>query len=197
MLQMDARTTESEIIARVLRGERQHFAELVKRYQNFVFTIALRYAPIREDAEEIAQDSFVKAYKALKDFRGDSKFSTWLYTIVNSTSITFLRKKRLDIQSLDNEHVFEQADRQASGMNANQVEQKSKLAMLAKAIDLLRPDDAMLITLFYKAEQSLDEIGQILNMETNTVKVKLHRARQRLKEKMEKHFTQDVKDLSY
>jgi RNA polymerase sigma factor (sigma-70 family) len=194
---MDAGTTDSEIILRVLRGEHQLFAELVKRYQNFVFTIALRYAPMREDAEEIAQDCFVKAYKALKDFRGDSKFSTWLYTIVNSTSITFLRKKRLDVQSLDNEHVFEQADSQTSGMNANLVEQKSKVAMVSKAIELLSPDDAKLITLFYKAEQSLDEIAQILDMETNTVKVKLHRARQRLKDKMEKYFTQEVRDLSY
>jgi RNA polymerase sigma factor (sigma-70 family) len=194
---MDAGTTDSEIIARVLRGEHQLFAELVKRYQNFVFTIALRYAPSREDAEEIAQDCFVKAYKGLKDFRGDSKFSTWLYTIVNSTSITFLRKKKLDVQSLDNENVFEQADSQTSGMNANQVEQKSKVAMVTKAIELLSPDDARLITLFYKAEQSLDEISQILKLETNTVKVKLHRARQRLKEQMEKHFTHDVRDLSY
>ncbi len=190
-------TTDNEIITRVLRGEGQLYAELVKRYQNFVFTIALRYTPVREDAEEIAQDVFVKAYKALGDFRGESKFSTWLYTIVNSTSITFLRKKTLDTRSLDNENVFETADSQVSGLTANQVEQKSKIAMVTKAIQLLSPDDAKLITLFYKAEQSLEEIGQILGIEPNTVKVKLHRARQRLKEKMEIYFRQDIKDLSY
>jgi RNA polymerase sigma-70 factor (ECF subfamily) len=192
---MNAGTTDSEIIARVLNGEYQLFAELVKRYQNFVFTIALKYTPVREDAEEIAQDAFVKAYKALKDFRGESKFSTWLYTIVNSTSITFLRKKKLAVHSLDNEHVFEMADSKQSSSEANVVEQKSKVAMVSKAIQLLSPDDARLITLFYKAEQSLDEIAKILSMETNTVKVKLHRARQRLREKMEKHFKQEVNDL--
>jgi len=194
---MDARTTDNEIITRVLRGEHQLYSELVTRYQNFVFTLALRYAPVREDAEEIAQDVFVKAYRALKDFRGDSKFSTWLYSIVNSTSITFLRKKKLDISSLDNENVFEQADSRDSGTSANQVEVKSKVEMVSKAIQLLSPDDAKLITLFYKAEQSLEEIAQILGIETNTVKVKLHRARTRLKEKMEKYFTQEVRDLSY
>lgn len=194
---MNAGTTDSELIARVLNGEYQLFAELVKRYQNFVFTIALKYAPGREDAEEIAQDVFVKAYKALKDFRGDSKFSTWLYSIVNSTAITFLRKKKLDTHSLDREHVFEMADNQVSNADANAVERKSKVAMVTKAIELLSPDDARLITLFYKAEQSLEEISRILNMETNTVKVKLHRARTRLKEKMEKHFMQEVKDLTY
>jgi len=194
---MDARATDNDIITRVLHGEHQLYADLVTRYQNFVFTLALRYTPVREDAEEIAQDVFVKAYKALKDFRGESKFSTWLYSIVNSTSITFLRKKKLDISSLDNEHVFEQAESKDSGMNANQVEVKSKVEMVTKAIQMLSPDDAKLITLFYKAEQSLEEIARILNMETNTVKVKLHRARTRLKEKMEKYFTQEVKDLSY
>jgi RNA polymerase sigma-70 factor (ECF subfamily) len=194
---MEARTTDNEIITRVLRGEHQLYSELVTRYQNFVFTLALRYTPVREDAEEIAQDVFVKAYKALKDFRGESKFSTWLYSIVNSTSITFLRKKKLDTYSLDQEHVFEAADNKESGTSANQVEVKSKVEMVTKAIQLLSPDDAKLITLFYKAEQSLEEISKILGIETNTVKVKLHRARTRLKEKMEKYFMQEVKDLSY
>ena len=194
---MDPRTTDSEVITRVLRGEHQLYAELVTRYQNFVFTLALRYTPVREDAEEIAQDVFVKAYKALKDFRGESKFSTWLYSIVNSTAITFLRKKKLDVKSLDNENVYEQAESRDSGTSANQVEVKSKVEMVTKAIQLLSPDDAKLITLFYKAEQSLEEIAQIMNLETNTVKVKLHRARTRLKEKMEKYFRQEVRDLSY
>ncbi len=186
---------DNEIISRVLRGDSQAYAELVKRYQNFVFTIILRYTKTREDAEEISQDVFVKAYRSLADFRGDSKFSTWLYTIVNTTSITFLRKKKLDTHSLDNEKVFEAADSQDSGFRANQVEQKSKLQMVNEAIQLLSPDDAKLITLFYKGEQSLDEIGQIMGIDPNTAKVKLHRARVRLKEKMEKHFAAEVRDI--
>lgn len=187
---------DNEIISRVLRGEQALYAELVKRYQNFVFTIALRYTPSREDAEEIAQDVFVKAYKSLSDFRGESKFSTWLYTITSTTCISFLRKKRLETNSLDDERVMEVADRLDSGMSANQVEQKSKVQMVNEAIKLLSPDDGKLITLFYKGEQSLDEIGQVLGIEPNTVKVKLHRARQRLKEKMERYFSQEVRDIS-
>jgi RNA polymerase sigma factor (sigma-70 family) len=194
---MSTGATDNEIITRVLSGEHQLYAELVKRYQNFVFTVALKYTPVREDAEEIAQDVFVKAYRALSNFRGDSKFSTWLYSIVNSTSITFLRKKKLEVHSLDNERVFEVADNLPSGPHVVAIEQKSKVEMVTKAIELLSPDDAKIITLFYKAEQSLEEIAQILDIEANTVKVKLHRARQRLKEKMEKYFMQDIKDLSY
>ncbi len=103
---MNIAQLDTEIISRVLRGEKALFAELVKKYQNFVFTIAGRYASNREDAEEIAQDVFVKAYKSLADFRGDAKFSTWLYTITSTTCISFLRKKKLAVHSLDQEHVF-------------------------------------------------------------------------------------------
>lgn len=187
--------SDNEIISKVLRGESPLYAGLVKRYQQFVFTIALRYTPHREDAEEIAQDVFVKAYRSLADFRGDAKFSTWLYTIVTTTCITFLRKKKLDLHSLDNEKVFEVADSKNSSFRANQVEQKSKAQMVNEAIKLLSVDDARIITLFYQGEQSLEEIGRIIGAEPNTVKVKLHRARQRLKEKMEKHFSQEVRDM--
>lgn len=186
---------DNSIISRVLQGDQQAYADLVKRYQNLVFSICLRYAPAREDAEEIAQDAFIKAYRCLADFRGDAKFSTWLYTIVRTSCLSFLRKKRPDIKSLDDEHVFATADNLDSGLRANQVEQKSRVAMVNQAIDLLSPDDAKIITLFYKGEQSLEEIGHIMGIEPNTIKVKLHRARQRLREKMEKHFTQEVKDL--
>jgi RNA polymerase sigma-70 factor (ECF subfamily) len=150
----------------------------------------------REDAEEVAQDVFIKAYKYLADFRGASKFSTWLYTIVNNTCISFLRKKKLEIHSLDNEKVFEVADSMDSGFRANLVEQKSRQSMVHNAIGLLGPDDAEIITLFYKSEQSLEEIAQILGLEVNTAKVRLHRARTRLKEKMETHFAHEVKDLN-
>ncbi len=192
---MQTGPNDNEIISRILQGDKQAYAALVKRYQNFVFTICLRYTSIREDAEEISQDVFVKAYRCLSDFRGDSKFSTWLYTIVNTSCITFLRKKKLDTHSLDDERVFAVADNIDGGMRANQVEQKSRIAMVNEAIRLLSPDDAKIITLFYKGEQSLDEIGGIMGIDPNTVKVKLHRARQRLKDKMEKHFAQEVRDL--
>jgi RNA polymerase sigma factor (sigma-70 family) len=187
--------TDTEIIARVLKGEQQVFSQLVERYQNYVFTLVQRLVDGREDAEEVAQDIFVKAYRSLADFRGASKFSTWLYTIVRTSCITFLRKKKLETTSLDNEKVFIQVENQESGFRANKVEQKSRQAMVNEAIGMLSPDDAQVITLFYKGEQSLEEIGNIMGMEPNTIKVKLHRARQRLKDKMEKHFSHEVREL--
>ncbi|MBO9658771.1 MAG: RNA polymerase sigma factor [Chitinophagaceae bacterium] len=193
---MSTGQNDNELISKVLGGDQQAYAVLVDRYKSYVFTLALRFTKNREDAEEVSQDIFIKAYRALADFRGASKFSTWLYTIVNTTCITFLRKKRLEVHSLDNEKVFEVADSQDSGFRANLVEQKSRVNMVNRAIALLSSDDAEIITLFYKGEQSLDEIAKVLGIESNAVKVRLHRARTRLKEKMQKHFAAEVNDLN-
>src|SRR5690606_29773584 len=102
---------DNEIIARVLKGDQQAYALLVDRYQNYVFTLAFRFTKNREDAEEVSQDIFVKAYRALADFKGNSKFSTWLYTIVNNTCITFLRKKRMEVHRSE-EHTSELQSRE-------------------------------------------------------------------------------------
>ena len=192
---MSTERADSEIIEQVLRGDQHAYSELVEKYKNFVFTIALRYVKGREDAEELSQDIFIKAYRSLADFKGASKFSTWLYTITTTTCISFLRKNKLEVHSLDNEKVFARADNVDGGMNSNQVEQKSRVNMVNEAIKLLSPDDAQVITLFYKGEQSLEEIAEILGKEPNAVKVQLHRARGRLKEKMVKYFAAEVKDL--
>jgi RNA polymerase sigma factor (sigma-70 family) len=192
---MQNKTTDIELIKQVLAGNQTAYAELVRRHQRFVFTLALRFTKSREDAEEIAQDCFVKAYRSLNNFQQTSKFSTWLYTIVYTTSMTFLRKKKLDTDSIDSEGSQIQLESHTSDFRADQVEQKSKFAYLNMAISQLLPDDAAIITLFYKGEQSLEEVGKAMGMETNTVKVKLHRARHRLKEKLEGLLHHEVKEL--
>ena len=107
-----------------------------------------------------------------------------------------MRKKKLNIQSLDDERVFAAADNRDAGFRADGIEQKSRHAMVGEAISRLKPDDAAIITLFYKNEQNLEEIAAVLGLEVNTAKVRLHRARARLKEIMETHFAQEVKDLN-
>lgn len=192
---MQQEDTDLALITAILAGQTADYAVLVKRHQRFVFTLAMRFAKNREDAEEIAQDCFVKAYRALGTFKQTSKFSTWLYTITYTTAMTFLRKKRLDTQSInDDEHVLQIAN-SGTDFDANTVEKKSGYAYLNQAIALLLPDDAAIITLFYKGEQSLEEIGEALKMEPNTVKVKLHRARHRLKEKLQYLLKDEVKEL--
>jgi RNA polymerase sigma factor (sigma-70 family) len=187
--------SDTDIIGRVLQGQQAVFSQLVERYQNYVFTLVLRFIESREDAEEVAQDVFIKAYRSLADFRGESKFSTWLFTITRTSCISFLRKKKLNTLSLDNERTGLQVANTESGFRANLIEQKSRHAMLNEAIGMLSADDSQVLTLFYKGEQTLEEIAHIMGMETNTVKVKLHRARQRLKDKMEKYFYQEVREM--
>ncbi len=192
---MSAGQTDNEIISLVLKGQQQYFSVLVNKYKNYAFTIAFRITKTREEAEEVTQDAFVKAYRFLNDFKAESKFSTWLYTIVQTTAISSLRKKKLATHSLEDEHVFETASTIDTGMQANTIEQKSKTKMVNDAIKLLSADDAAIITLFYKAEQSIEETASILGIENNAVKVRLFRARQRLKEKMETHFATELKDI--
>ena len=192
---MQSKLSDIELIEQTLAGNQAAYADLVKRHQRFVFTLALRFAKNREDAEEVAQDCFIKAYRSLASFQKQSKFSTWLYTIVYTTAMTFLRKKRVDTDSIDDENTYLQLENQSGGMKNNMAETKSRSYYLQEAIGQLLPDDAAIITLFYMGEQSLEEIGQALGIEANTVKVKLFRARQRLKEKLEKNLKNEVKEL--
>jgi len=192
---MQSKLSDSELIDQTLAGDQSAYADLVKRHQRFVFTLALRFARNREDAEEIAQDCFIKAYRSLDAFQRQSKFSTWLYSIVYTTAMTSLRKKRVETASIDDEHTFIQVESQNSSFDVNNTENKSRSFYLNEAIAQLMPDDAMIITLFYNGEQSLEEIGQTMGIEPGTVKVKLFRARQRLKEKLERNLKHEVKEL--
>ena len=193
---MQQKETDLALITSVLAGQTADYALLVKRHQRFVFTLAMRFAKNREDAEEIAQDCFIKAYRALGTFKQTSKFTTWLYTITYTTAMTSLRKKRVDTTSINDDEYVLQIANSGTNFDANNiVEKKSTYVYLNQAIDMLLPDDAAIITLFYKGEQSLEEIATALNMEANTIKVKLHRARQRLKDKLHYLLKDEVKEL--
>ena len=192
---MQSKLSDTELIEQTLAGDQSAYADLVKRHQRFVFTLAIRFAKNREDAEEIAQDCFVKAYRSLESFQRQSKFTTWLYSIVYTTAMTTLRKKRIATDSIDDEDTFIQVENKPGGYDENNVENKSRSFYLSQAIEQLLPDDATIITLFYKGEQSLEEIAQTMGIEANTVKVKLFRARQRLKDKLERNLKHEAKEL--
>ncbi len=192
---MQSKFSDIELIEQTLQGNQAAYADLVKRHQRFVFTLAMRFTKTREDAEEVAQDSFIKAYRSLQNFQGQSKFSTWLYSIVYTTAMTFLRKRKLDTSSIDDENNHLQIENQSGGFKNDLAENKSRSYYVNQAIEQLLPDDAMIITLFYKGEQSLEEIAVTLGIEPNNVKVKLFRARQRLKERLERNLKHEVSEL--
>lgn len=191
---MQQQETDLALITAVLEGNTAVYSELVKRHQRFVFTLALRFTKNREDAEEVAQDCFIKAYRALGTFRQTSKFSTWLYSITYTSAMTALRKKKLETLSLEDDHTLHLANAVASS-SSNEAEKKSAYVYLNQAIDSLSEEDAAIITLFYLGEQSLEEISNTIHLETNTVKVKLHRARIKLKEKLQYLLKEEVKEL--
>src|ERR1700712_887891 len=158
---MQSKLSDIEFIQKTLAGDQSAYAHLVKRHQRFVFTLAMRFTKNREDAEEVAQDCFIKAYRSLGSFKQESKFSTWLYSIVYTTAMTSLRKKRVDTSSIDDENNAIQLE-STGGFDENNAEIKSRSFYVNQAIAQLLPDDAAIITLFYKGEQSLEEIAQTL-----------------------------------
>ena len=166
----------------VLHGQQSAYGVLVSRYQSYVFTLAMRYVNDRELAEELAQDVFVKAYRYLADFKGNSKFSTWLYTIVHTTCLSQMRKKKEAVVFLEEETMVSIADSNSFESPSNRLEQKMQKQVLDSAMSQLPETDAQLLTLFYQGEQSVEEIGVIMGLTTSNVKVRLFRARGKLKE---------------
>jgi len=191
---MLSKKTDIEIIDLVLAGNQGAYTDLVKTHQRYVFTLAMRFTRSREDAEEVAQDAFVKAYRSLNNYQRSAKFSTWLYTIVYHTAMTHLRKKRLNTSSIDDDANSLQLESYATD-DAFSVEKKSRSFYVNQAIGMLLPDDATIITLFYQGEQSLEEIANVMGMEANTIKVKLYRARHRLKDRLQQILKGEVKEL--
>ena len=166
----------------VLHGQQSAYGILVSRYQSYVFTLAMRYVNDRELAEELAQDVCVKAYRYLADFKGNSKFSTWLYTIVHTTCLSQMRKKKEAVVFLEEEKMVSIADSSSFESPSNRLEQKMQKQVLDSAMSQLPETDAQLLTLFYQGEQSVEEIGVIMGLTTSNVKVRLFRARGKLKE---------------
>jgi RNA polymerase sigma factor (sigma-70 family) len=177
---MATSTADDILIGRILKGDGPAFRQLVERYQNLVFTIAYRITGNREEAEEVAQDAFMKAYNNLAGFKGDSKFSSWLYRITYNTALTKIRNRKEGFKDIDNVN-----ETQLKASVLNEAEQRFVKEDLNNAIGMLEPEEATIITLFYLSEQSLDEIAATLNIEANTAKVRLFRARKKLREKME------------
>ncbi len=189
---MSAAISDETLIQQALGGRQTAFATLVNRYERYAFTLALRMVKNREDAHEVAQDAFLRAFRYLPDFRGEAKFSTWLYKIVYSTSLNFLRKQHPDIQSLDDENRPLRLADEASPDASHAMEQNDRNGALQSAIGYLSSDDAAIITLFYLYEHTLDEICQITNLTMTNAKTKLCRARQRLRSIVESKFATEL-----
>ena len=181
-------------IDKVLNNEVSAYSTLVDKHKDMVFTVALRIVRSREDAEEIAQDVFIKAYQSLKSFKKESKFSTWLYRIVYNTAISKTRKRHLNTTNLDYD-VVENYSIDEIVEDVNSLDHDEQKIIINKVLEKLNPEERTLISLFYFKENSTEEISEIMSLSQANVKVKLHRIRKRLYKEVHQILTNDYKEI--
>jgi len=185
------KNTDQYLIDKVLNGNTNAFGELVDRYQNFVFTIAIRILKVSEEAEEVAQDSFIKAYDSLSTFRGDSKFSTWLYRIVYHKSLDRIKMNRRHRTYEINEEITEDSlDHIENGLEFMLSEERSSI--IQKCVAQLPEEEAAIISLYYFEEQSVKEIAQVTDLTEDNIKIKLYRSRKKLFSLLEGYIKPEI-----
>jgi len=181
-------------IDEVLQGDTNAFTYLIDKYKNMAYTIAIKIVKNTEDAEEVTQDSFLKAYQKLETFKGNSKFSTWLYTIIYRNAISKIRKKKVVTTDIDS-FVIENHTTDFDFPQIEAIKNGEQKKYIAAAIDNLSEIDALLITLFYLNESSVEEIEKITGLTKSNVKVKIFRARKKLYNELSLLLKEEVKEL--
>lgn len=166
-------------IKQVLEGNTNSYGILVQRYQSLVYTVVYRMVKNKEEAEEIAQDTFVKAYKSLVNYRGESKFSTWLYTIAYRKSLDAIKVKKRFVST---ELIEEISEGEIGMVNdaLNYLQTKEKKKIIADSILKLPEEEAAIVTLYYFEEKSVKEIKEIVGLTEENIKIKLYRSRKKL-----------------
>lgn len=167
-------TDEKELIARILDGHAEEYGYFLERYSQEAFAIVVRLVPQQEDAEELVQDAFVRAFNRLDTFEGRSTFSTWICRIAYTTAISWLRKRRMKYLSIDDQPKLTDTEVDEA------FDDESRIEELRRAITLLKPDEQTLITLYYYDNRPLNDIAYILDAEPNTLATRLHRIRRKL-----------------
>lgn len=182
---------DQHYIERVINGDTNAFAVLADQYKVMVFSLALKMLKNREEAEEVAQDSFLKVYKSLAKYKGESKFSTWLYTITYNTCLDRIRKnKRTQPVVVIDDYTVQQIRSLDNSLGS--MEAKERKQMIQDCLNLLPAEDSFLLTLFYFEEQSIREIGKIMKINSNHVKIKLYRSRKKLTAVLKTHLKTEM-----
>lgn len=179
---------EDLLLEKAIRGEREGLECLVNVYKDLAYTIALKIVLNREDAEEVVQDAFMKAFAALGSFRKASRFSTWLYRIVYNTALTKVAVRRISTQAITDQVTEAQPFEEVKG----EWDRKKYVDM---AISRLKEDERIAITLHYIAEMSVAEIGRILNLKRSAVKMRLLRGRKQIEAVLRVLLKEEIKDL--
>ncbi|MFA6797550.1 MAG: sigma-70 family RNA polymerase sigma factor [Candidatus Paceibacterota bacterium] len=172
---------EKSLIIDILDGQTEKFGYFINTYSSLVFSLVLKIVAKKEDAEELTEDTFIKAFGTLNKFQGNSKFSTWIYRIAYNKAISFTRKKKnilFDEIQLDTVSISEADDLLLS--NDEELQKAEKIEELQQCISMLNNEDRALIHLFYYQEYDIKEIAEIIDISVSNIKVRLFRVRKKL-----------------
>ncbi|MGI9530328.1 RNA polymerase sigma factor [Lutimonas sp.] len=186
--------SDQKYIDRVLQGDTNAFAYLINKYKDMSYTLAIKIVKSHEDAEEVAQDSFLKAYEKLNTFKGNAKFSTWLYTIVYRNAISKIRKKKVTTSDID-DYVIDNHHEGADFPQLESLKNEEQQKYVREAVNMLPEKDALLITLFYMNDNSIEEIEEITGLSQSNIKVKLFRARKKLNQSLSGLLKEELKTI--
>lgn len=186
-----SREAENALIRQAIAGNQAAYAGLVHRYERMVFGLALQLLGNRDDALEATQDAFLKAFRFLASYRGESRFSTWLYRIARTSSINYLRRARRETVTLDAPESPVRRMMTDLPDAYHKVTNNERSDLLRQAFNMLLPDDNAVLTLFYLQELSLEEICEVMGWTMSNAKSRLCRARRRLRIVLTTHFANE------
>ena len=172
IISIDAKS-ERQRIGRILDGKREEYAWFVNTYSQHVLDFSSRMMPNAEDAREVAQDAFVKAFRSLDSFQFQSSFCTWVCRIAYHESLNRLKRQQPHYVDIADIPAMEDDEELSTG-------REERIALMEEAIDELPPDEGMLLHLYYYEDRPLREIAYIMDAEPNTLATRLHRIRKKL-----------------
>jgi RNA polymerase sigma-70 factor (ECF subfamily) len=152
---------------------KEDFAQLVRQHAAAVIDFTARLLPDRREAEEVAQDAFVKAFRNLSSFRGESSLLTWVQRIAYHKAVDHLRQQRPYMVAIDEVPTLLEDEEMV-------MEREERILLIEEAVDRLTPDDQLLLHLFYYEDRPLRDIAYIMDVEPNTLSQRLHRIRKKL-----------------
>ena len=171
--------TDEYYIREILKGDSGSFSQLVEKYSHLAFSLSMKILNQREDAEEAAQDAFIKAYNSLHSFHSGSTFKTWFFRIVYNTSISKLRTRK-NIELKFEDIKISDVEIQSTENAIVQLNTEDRRKYLQLGIERLEPDERALLKMYYYDDFSMDEVSVITGLTVSNVKVKIHRSRKKL-----------------
>ena len=171
-------------IREILKGDSGSFSQIVEKYNHLAFSLSMKLLNQREDAEEAAQDAFIKAYNSLSSFQNGSTFKTWFFRIVYNTSISRLRTRKNNEVTIEGVKISD-AEIQITENALEQLTRADRQKYLEKGLERLDPEERALLKMYYYDDFSMDEISVITGLTVSNVNVKIHRSRKRLLQELQ------------